>query len=440
MNATRVNPKEDQPVRQAVWRARLLCLLVSLPLGVAGGEFAMRIFKRWQGQPYSVAAFRGELVEHRSRLTDPLPRPADAKTKTKKNGRREPALTQVLHPFLAYDGLASVERASQDVERYGVRDDEHLRVVVLGGSVAGLFGIEGARRLRKLLGEVPGLESKTIKFMDYGRGGHKQPQQLIRLVHLLVSGIRPDLVINLDGFNEVALGNKNRARNMYPTYPSYSHWMKLAKTLGEDEEQHAYYLKAEWAKMHLLEQIDAALESDGLWSAVLGHLAARRIARAQRMYETARDLYVEQLDRERLAPGILGPEFHGTPTEGIEMCVAMWQECSRQIQTLCDMYGIKYLHVLQPTLHDPGAKPMADREIERGRISDLWKEGVLIGYPLLRAAGEELAREGIAFYDATKVFADVEEALYYDGCHFDKRGNHLLAEAMLERLVTLLEP
>jgi hypothetical protein len=64
--------------------------------------------------------------------------------------------------------------------------------------------------------------------------------------------------------------------------------------------------------------------------------------------------------------------------------------------------------------------------------------GVRLGYPKLRAAGAELAAQGVPFLDASHVFADVQDTLYYDACHFDKRGNGLLAELLAPALLAAL--
>ena len=416
-------------------RKLLLLLLVGLPLGLLGAEGAMRLASAAKGDAYDSEAARVELREQRSRLLDPLPRPggdeAEAPGETKKH-------SPIVHPFFGTDTLGSLERLGLNLRERSAREPGKLRVVVLGGSVAGLFGLSGARHLRESLHELPEFADTTIEFMTYARGGHKQPQQLLRLSHLLALGMRPDVVINLDGFNEVALANKNHSMGMHPTYPSYSHWMKFARNLGQDEEQHARVVAAEVAKARLVEELEDALASAWLRSAIYAHFAESRIAERRLAYEAARDDYLDALDVESLPPGVLGPKFEGTSKDAIRESIVLWMECSRQIQVLCDAYDIRYLHVLQPTLHDVGAKPVTPEEKKKGRISELWLEGVRVGYPLMRAGGEVLASEGIAFYDATQVFADVRESLYYDNCHFGNRGNELLADAIAERLAPLL--
>jgi hypothetical protein len=50
---------------------------------------------------------------------------------------------------------------------------------------------------------LPALADKEIVLLNFGSGGFRQPQQLLILTYFFLIGQRLDLVINLDGFNEV---------------------------------------------------------------------------------------------------------------------------------------------------------------------------------------------------------------------------------------------
>jgi hypothetical protein len=93
--------------------------------------------------------------------------------------------------------------------------------------------------------------------------------------------------------------------------------------------------------------------------------------------------------------------------------------------------------VLQPTLADPGSKPLTEAEVASGTCLPSWLEGVHYGYPRMRELGQRLRELGLDFVDGSYVFRDVTEKLYHDVCHFDLRGNELLAaliaESILER-------
>jgi hypothetical protein len=61
---------------------------------------------------------------------------------------------------------------------------------------------------------------KEIVILSLATGGYKQPQQLMALTYLLALGAHFDLVINVDGFNEVALpAAENVPQGYSPYYP-----------------------------------------------------------------------------------------------------------------------------------------------------------------------------------------------------------------------------
>ena len=395
----------------------------------------MRVGLSMKGDPYGAKQTRIFLSELRSRVADSIPLPGEFGQQELGEGD---ANAKIVHPFLGFDALSTQTQMSDDRSEDVEKDHARFRILVVGGSVSGVFTRLGTERLTELLRADPVLAGHEIEYLGYGRGGYKQPQQIIRLVHLLTSGIRPDLVLNLDGFNEVAIGNQNRVRGVYPTYPSFYHWMRFVRAMSSETSVHELFRAAKGERDALVARIDSALERDWFASALWGHFQRASIVRQRQGVRVARTAYLRELDGQTVAPGALGPDFEGDAAAAIEVCLRSWKESSRQMDALCELYGIDYLHVLQPTLHDPGAKRVSREEREKGDINANWREGVEIGYPLLRSHGRELAREGIDFLDASLVFEAVEETLYYDACHFNRKGNRILAEAIAPALLRLL--
>ena len=57
-----------------------------------------------------------------------------------------------------------------------------------------------------------------------------------------------------------------------------------------------------------------------------------------------------------------------------------------------------------------------------------YKDGVEIGYPLLRAAGKELINRGVDFVDLTMFFSNNSDILYTDSCcHLNRKGYDIIA-------------
>ena len=132
-----------------------------------------------------------------------------------------------------------------------------------------------------------------------------------------------------------------------------------------------------------------------------------------------------------------GPDYNADPAAVRLTSAEIWFESSRSLHALCSSRGIRYIHVLQPALHDEGSKIVSpgESEILRERGS---QESVREGYPLLRELGEELERLGIDFWDATGVFEGRSETLYQDSVHFTGSGQRVFSDALAARLLQSL--
>ena len=53
-------------------------------------------------------------------------------------------------------------------------------------------------------------------------------------------------------------------------------------------------------------------------------------------------------------------------------------------------------------------------------------------YPELRAVGAELKDRGVAFYDLTEIFRDIETTVYSDACcHLSEEGRDLVVDSIV---------
>src|SRR5262249_14775257 len=105
-------------------------------------------------------------------------------------------------------------------------------VLVEGGSVAASFALGQGRELEAALGRLPRLAGRKVSVLNFAHAAHKQPQTLMRTAWLLSCGYRPAMVLNLDGFNEVALAWENTAGGVHPLYPSFPAWGSLVSEYG----------------------------------------------------------------------------------------------------------------------------------------------------------------------------------------------------------------
>jgi hypothetical protein len=344
---------------------------------------------------------------------------------------------RVTDPYLGWSSSVASRYKARLLERFGPATSaldgaqraaapaSRTKVMVLGGSVAA--GFAGGAGLH--LGKAPPMDRYDCVFVNGAAGGYKQPQQVIQLAHALAIGFEPDLVINLDGFNEVALANRNSLRGFHPAQPSIDHWLSVARSAGGVAELRAAGELAN-ARERLLSSIELARDGWRLRFALSGAPLFGQIEGLQADYRRASAALAELMGSGTAVDVLRGPRFE--VEDRIPLAIRAWEESSRTLAGICASHQIAYVHVLQPTLHDPGAKPISDEERASGQIAPEWLEGVVKGYPLLRARGAALAADGISFLDASRVFAEVTEPLYFDNCHFGFEGNKLLADAVAE--------
>ena len=106
-------------------------------------------------------------------------------------------------------------------------------VGIFGGSGAAWFCEGGSDRLGSRLAEAPSFRGREIVPLCFAHEGYKQPQQLLILSYFLSIGQELDLVVNIDGFNEVALSRLNDARGSDISMPSVMHMDPLTALLDQ---------------------------------------------------------------------------------------------------------------------------------------------------------------------------------------------------------------
>ncbi|MBK7642878.1 MAG: hypothetical protein IPJ19_07480 [Planctomycetes bacterium] len=405
-----------------------LQLCVLLAAGITA-EVAVRIVKSVRGDGWSSESTRTALEQARG-ATEVFS--ASAGGAWFKNPDDDPQRALHLHPYFGWESGTREICTDADLEfQRKPANANAYELMLLGGSVASMFGIEeyGAAELRAQLLADPRFQGREIHIMNVARGGSKQPQQVNRLVYLLALGIRIDGVIELDGFNEVALGNKNAKQGIHPVFPSGDHWAYLGSTGATDRKGIDLMLELRLSQRAVAAACDRALDWQLYRSALFGSIALGNVHQLQQRVGLQQEECTRYLTLQS-SNVVRGPVFASNATGAVGESLRSWYQCSLTMQEICRARSIHYLHVLQPTLHDKGSKPVTKRELETGAIDPSWLQGVQLGYPRMRAAGSALREHGVNYYDASGVFAGVEGPIYHDACHFGPPGNKILARAI----------
>lgn len=416
---------------------RILLALVLIALATAAGlEFGARIIGRLRGKPFDAEVLRSELET----LTQALSRRAfiPGGLQDAEQARAVPT-TATLQPYVGWEQMSTQGLITQGSEHYAsARAEKALDICILGGSVAQAFAEHGRARLVEILQKDDRLRGREVLVHNYACAGYKQPQQVMLLSYLLALGHKPDLVIELDGFNDTALAWANRASGAHPIYPYFPFWSTVMPSQRPDWEWAEHVHETHVNQERALAFGEWLLRSQ-LWrSSFLGQIGQVRFERLRGAYvDSYKHLHDYTATRPKDAE-LRGPGSPANDDVAARVIVRVWEECSLGMKGICGANGIAYLHVLQPTLKDAGSKPLTEKEIAGSGADAAWIEGVERLYAHLRQGGERLSKQGVAFFDATGIFREHPEDLYVDVCHLNQRGNDLMAEAIAKAATDVL--
>jgi hypothetical protein len=320
-------------------------------------------------------------------------------------------------------------------------------VAVVGGSVAMWLGLQGAETLERELER--GLPGRDVVVLNFGLGGFKQPQQAMLLNHLLSQGVKLDAVVNIDGFNEAAIGYQNVNSGTAPDYPRADLWSVLVTGIEHSNRVLELQAAVFSEKQRAARQARRAVRWSR-YSNILGIVFTTR-ARAAQVDEQVLQADLHRAIAEDLPVyrefAALGPKADRSAARSDEQIVRLWVEGSVNLAALCARRGIAYLHVLQPTLHDTQPRPSkplspAERRIEANRAGSwgLWREGVRRFYPKFREQAATLQEAGVVFADLSGLFESTPGPIYYDVCHYNQQGNEMLAREIAALLQSSTRP
>ena len=341
---------------------------------------------------------------------------------------------EVVHPYMGYVYDPTVEQSSP----YGISDATPIRHRSDGKVIVGIFGGSFADDISyNLAGELadklkpsfPGREFVVVKATI---GGYKQPQQLMALNWFMALGGEFDIVINLDGFNDVALPALENVPDTNPFFPRQ--WHLRMRTVPDTE------FLATVGKIKFIDAVSAKWQSFFRTGPLRYSVTANTLWRIgdQLFYNAA----VNQRAKLPKMSATNGYAAAGPPApfaNDDEMYSALghlWEESSYQMNAVAKAKGIRYFHFLQPNQYIEGSKPMDATERRVAiREDHPYAGSVKKGYPVLRELGKDLIRRGVTFVDLTNIYANNRDVLYRDNCcHVNTTGQRIIVDAMVKTI------
>ncbi len=355
------------------------------------------------------------------------------------------ALTgDALHPYFGPIHRTGVRPETNNVGFGSARtypvaraDARQLLLGIFGGSVARQFCDRGSGRLIELLKRHAAFADRDVVPLCFAHEGYKQPQQLLVLAYFLSIGQQLDLAINIDGFNEVALGTYNNDRGRDISMPSPIHIDPLINLIDRSTMTPA-----------MIESLAAINGHKKRLNDLAGRILRNDIAFLnfvlERYYSWTAGRYQAELARfAALPPNPSNASLvQVTPAlrtrDGAtlyEDIAAEWAAASLLMRDMLTARSADYVHVLQPNQYFTARRFSAEEARVARNSSTPFKPPVERGYPALGRAADALKQQE-HFFDATAIFDQEPSAVYDDDCcHYTQRGNELLADFLAARIL-----
>jgi hypothetical protein len=409
------------------------------------GILAVRYILSRRQNPYSSDALRG----YRSRLEQ----------MTVAGYRESASLPSIaLHPYLGYVANYDAKKSHKGmpVNRYGFfsevdtlyqPDPEKEFVVgVLGGSLAAQFCIVGADALREGLENLPITRGKRVVINSLAQGGYKQPQQLLVFSYFLSLGLHVDLLITIDGVNEMAFFQLHATENKIdPSFP----WNWLTLTAGDERDKEIMQSRLSVIRQREnRDRIASLLLRSGMYRSVLARSLGNRLERAS----TRREEMAEHRLEERLrilsqadpAYDRTGPVYWDGDDlgEALLESARLWRVASIALSDLARERGIPYVHGLQPNQYFFRESPPPERPNSRVYSTESrFYEALTRGYSCFASQSGILRENNVPFVDYNEYFFDrAPETIYEDDfAHLNAQGNQILVDAVVESVARWTE-
>ena len=361
--------------------------------------------------------------------------------------RLNQSIVERFHPFFGFIQKPSADfRPGFKVNNYGFISpyDYPLKktkknqffIGVFGGSVASDYAIFQVQNqiLPKYLKQLPGLKDKEFVILSFATGGYKQPQQLLILNYFLALGQELDMVVNIDGFNEVALSNLNNKNQFDLAMPSIQHIGPLTSLANN-----SLSTKAMQATLRIQEnktRINQGLST--LQQCSLAACDALISVYVQNLVNNYK-ADVIKFEKERTKPqkNDSGSVIYINTNKSVlqdslafEEMAWNWAKSSIFMHKVLSASKVPYFHVLQPNQYYQTKRVFGEAEKQIAFNKETpYAKSVQIGYPVLFKKFPNLEKNNINILNAVNVFDRTKDAVYVDSCcHYNKAGEVIFSD------------
>ncbi|MEG4572333.1 hypothetical protein QUA56_06495 [Microcoleus sp. N3A4] len=371
--------------------------------------------------------------------------------------RLNESIVERFHPFFGFIQKPSADfRPGFKVNNYGFispydypfkkTKPNQFIIGVFGGSVASNYGIFEVQNkiLPQYLKQLPALKDREFVILSFATGGYKQPQQLLILNYFLALGQELDMVVNIDGFNEVALSNLNNKNKIDLAMPSIQHILPLANLANN-----SLSIKAMKATIRIQEnktRINQGLES--LQHCSLAACDALTSVYVQNLVNNyKRDVIKFEKEGNKQQKDDSGSVIYINTNKSVlqdsaafEAMAWNWAKSSIFMHKVLAASNVPYFHVLQPNQYYQTKRVFGEAEKQIAFNKDTpYARAVELGYPALFKKFPNLEKNNIDILNAVNVFDKTKDAVYVDSCcHYNQAGevifSNYVGRSILESL------
>lgn len=325
---------------------------------------------------------------------------------------------------------------------FAKESEEQYVIGIFGGSVELHFQWEGWEQFLATLKESPFFADKEIVLLNFSGGGYEQPQQLLMLSYYLTVGQELDMVINIDGFNELALSSRNNEQGLDPAMPNADLMFPMISLMDST------LLTSE--RIEALARVNRYRNQLNYWT------QRTNDARISSVYFVSKQLYkishnrfyrelvaYDEAEENAVSESAFGLFFLKRPLpEGkfFETTARQWANASILMHQALERRGTLYFHILQPNQYYSG-RDFGEQEARIALDENSVHAPVISGgYPYLIAESDRLRQGEVRFLNAVELFDGVPQIVYEDTCcHYNQFGNDLFAEFVADWILQGIE-
>ena len=244
------------------------------------------------------------------------------------------------------------------------------------------------------------------------------------------------MVINIDGFNEVALSNLNNQGQIDVNMPSIQHVRPLADLTDSDLSAMRSMINIIELKYRLLTGIKN-LEKCSL--ATCYGFIFFKVRNVFNSYQQEIAKYNRKIFAKSRQLGTKDTLVFFTKTPEIlsddlafSKIAFTWQNSSLNMHHILADKNIEYFHVIQPNQYYQTKRIFTQDEKNIAITPNHpYSFGVVKGYPLLLSKAEDLKKQGVNVFSALEVLDKEPGLVYRDACcHYNERGQAILFDAV----------